>query len=544
MSKSKQPPAKQRLAEVRERIEEAEAETLLRMLESPQQVQVPWNQYPQYEDFINGFKAPYIFTDIRDRTEDRYRPFYENNNDLRRMRARARSMEALFPVAIGLRDRLTEYVIGKGCTVEAQPKTKEAGEIAKAAQAEIDTFLEYNKFVGGLDQELHRKSFVEGEAFPTLYAEDDNVRCELTDPDAIVEPANKRELERHFKCSHKLNHWWLGVHTHYNHTLKRDDVTRPVGYHAAFDVEGNEWDYFPANRVEHVKLNVGRDARRGWGSYEPVIEDLEHLYKIKRNTAIGAAILAAIVLIRQHAPGVTGSTIQNMVKGNASASYQRENGSTRNVEATAPGTVKDIPSGMEAMLGPLGTLRSPVYIEVAQFVCRMIAVHKNIPEFMISGDASNSNLNSATMAYESFVRSRQSEQGVFVMALESLIWKALYMRWTQKAFGNIGWKQFSAAIQVKVTLPEVASKDSEKQSRENEVLNRMGVKSKRTIAAELNLDYDEEQREIAREPKSAEPAGFGMNPRGAAMGLAMESVRNQREVDRFFKSLRESNGNP
>jgi hypothetical protein len=550
MSKAKQQPAKQRLEEMQAKVEEAHAEAVLRMLESPLPVRVPWNQYPTYEDFGGGnYKPPYFFTDIRDRTEDRYRPLYENNNDLRRMRARARNMEAMFPVAIGLRDRLTEYVIGKGCTVEVSPKNKNAGELAKAAQAEVDAFLEYNNFVGCLDQEMHRKSFTEGEVLPTLYPEDENVRCELTDPDAILEPANKRELERHLGCAHKLNHWWLGVHTHHNHTLRRDDVTRPIGYHAVFDHEGEQWDYLPASRAEHYKINVGREARRGWGSYEPIIDDLEMLYKIKRNTAVGAAILAAIVMIRQHAPGTTSSSIQNMVAANASANYQRptESGAVnRSVEHTSPGTVKDIPSGMEATVGPLGQLRSAVYVEVAQFVARMIAVHKNIPEFMISGDASNSNLNSATMAYESFVRSRQAEQGSFSMMVESLVWKVLAIRLRQSGFRNLTMKQLKSLIQVKVTLPDVASQDSEKQARENEILNRNGVKSKRTWAGELGLDYDEERHEREREPKTAsEPAMIGgptmaQNTRVAALSAALESAKSTDEAKAILESMRES----
>lgn len=160
----------------------------------------------------------------------------------------------------------------------------------------------------------------DGDALPTLYMEDANVRIEPTDPACILEPAAKRPLERMTRTSHKLNSWWHGVHTTFSQALKRDDVTRPLGYHAVFDRVGDQWDYLPATRVEHIKRNVPRIARVGFPDLKFIQTELELSGKLRRNTAEGAAILAAIVMIREHAEGTSKSSIERMVSGDSTSS--------------------------------------------------------------------------------------------------------------------------------------------------------------------------------------------------------------------------------
>ena len=167
---------------------------------------------------------------------------------------------------------------------------------------------------------IHDESRIVGDSLPTLYSEEGNVRIELTDPGCIAEPAYPKPLERMCRTSHKLNGWWHGVHTVYSQAMKRDDVTRPLGYHAVFDRLGEQWDYLPASRVEHVKRNVPRLARVGYSDFKIVQTELESSAKLRRNTAEGAAILAAIVMIRQHAEGVSKGSIERFVSENATSS--------------------------------------------------------------------------------------------------------------------------------------------------------------------------------------------------------------------------------
>ena len=509
----------------------AEAEAMKRsltLLEAPQPVVTPWNEYPQYDDFSRWpsvFQGGYPWTNLDDRTGERYRPLYENAADLRMIRASARKMAALFPIVQGAIASLTNYVIAGGYEYEVQTEQPELKRLLPAVQECLDEFLERNDFSGCLEREIHAQSRQDGEALIGLFWDgkcQDEIRVELVNPDFIVEPANATQLERYLRCGHKLSAWWLGVHTTYDQELKRDDVYRPHGYHVVYDTEGDQWDYLPTCRCELIKRNVGRDARRGVSDLFAVQKDLELEAKIRRNTAEGAAILAAIVMIRQHAEGVSKSSVQSLAQTNATTSYdkQKDSGSsTTYAEQIRPGTVKDTPFGMTTTVGPLGTLRSPVYIEVAQYLLRIIGTRWCMPEYIVSSDASNGNYASTQVAGNPFVRARESDQAFYAHHFESLIWKALRMYYEAGRFKGANWQTLRSGLTLKVDYASPATRDKSEQANTNKLLMDAGVMSKRTAAADMGLDWDEEQAELAKEPKPAAPhSPFGLAQRPLPFG--------------------------
>lgn len=529
MAKSKTPTIKQRreaaenkVAELKAHVEAAALEQTVKLLESPQPVPVPWTDYPAFDQFSQwptAYERPYIFSGPEDRTEGRYRPYYETPQDIRIMRASARRMQALFPVAEGALEALTNYVIGEGFEVTVQPKRKEDRDnegiksLCAVVQKVVDRFLEYNDFTGNLDREIHTDARTDGDVFAALYPDERDVRIDLISPDFIVEPFNSRPLENWLKLSHKLNHWWHGVHTVQCPRRKRDDVTRPLGYHAVYDNTGEQWDYLPSSRVEHIKLNVGSEARVGVSDFFIVQKDLEAEAKIRRNTAEGAAILAAIVMIREHAEGTSKRSIEQMVSENATGTVQRygQGGSrTVNVQHTPPGTVKDTPAGMKTMFGPMGTLNQPIYLEVDKHLQRIIWQRWNAPDFM-TGDASAQNYATALVSEAPFVKARENDQRRYGRHFERLIWKALAIYRDCGALGDISMQRLYALCKLKMEYPEVASRDKGQQIEVARGLDELGIASKRTLAGEFGYDYDEQQAEIATQPKTPkpEPMGFG-----------------------------------
>jgi hypothetical protein len=524
--------AEHKVAALTATVEAQVLERTAKLLESPQPVVVPWSEYPafdQFGGFPTGFERPYPWSDPDDRTEGRYRPYYETEQDLRIMRATARRMRALFPVAEGALEALTNYVIGEGYEVTAQPKKKEFNEIphvkemCRLVQGVVDRFLEYNNFTGRLDREIHDDSRTDGEAFLALYDDERDVRIDLVSPDYIVQPFDTRELERWLRTSHKLNHWWLGVHTLQCHKRKRDDATRPLGYHAVFDRTGDQWDYLPAQRVEHIKLNVGSTARHGVSDFFIVQKLIEQEAKISRNTAEGAAILAAIVMIREHAEGTSRSSVESMVSNSSTGTVSKytQNAGVRTAyqEQVRPYTIKDTPAGMKSMLGPMGTLNQPIYIQVAQYLLRGIGLRWNMPEYIISSDASNGNYASSVVAESPFVKARENDQRTYGGHFERLIWKALRIYHDAGAFGPLPFEQIVQYVKLKFDYPEVASRDKKEQAEVSQTLSDLGVISKRTIASQFGLDLDEEQQQIDKEPKTPkkEPSGFG-SPFGRPFG--------------------------
>ena len=495
-------------------------ERSLALLESPQPVQVPWSECPAYDQWGMGpvgFRPPYYWTSPDDYSEGRCRPLYENAQDVRAMRAQARRLVELFPVAKGALNKLTNYILGTGWDFLVKPKKRfkndaNAIRLASALQQGVDAFLEYNEFIGKLDREIHVSSRVDGDAFPTLYLEDQQVRLVLNDPGCLAEPRSTEELQRWLRIGHKLNGWWHGVHTVYSPQLKRDDVDRPLGYHFVYDRIGASWDYIPAMRVEHIKRNVPGAARVGVHDFVSVLDDLENEAKIRRNTAIGAAILAAIVMIRQHAEGASKSSIERMVSESATSTYQRSvQGGTRtmNLENAAPGTIKDTPAGMTSTVGPLGVLRSPVYIEVAQYLTRVIGAPWSMPEYLISGDASNGNYASSLVSEAPFVKYCEHEQAFYASHFVSLIWKATAILCRNGRLAGCDFNALRHYLQIDGEYQSPASRDAQQQLEVNRGLHDLGVMSKRSLAADHGLDFDEEIANGAKEKVEPAPMGLG-----------------------------------
>lgn len=490
-------------------------EERIALLESPKPVWmesqnlVPLTDFPGYDHWgMYGVGAPYLWTNPDDRSEGRYRPYYENAHDVRRMRAEGRSVYASSVVANSALHKLSDYVIGNGFDFIAQPRRRfrddpTAKQLADIVQQAIDKLLDYNNFVGALDRELHEHSRIDGDTFVGLYPEGDCVRFEAIDPGCIVQPADPKPLERWAGTSHKLNGWWHGVHTVFQPHLKHDDTAKPLGYHAVFDNLGDFWDYLPASRVEHIKRNVDLHARVGVSDFAIMMQDLENEAKLRRNTAVGAAINAAIAGIRQHAEGTTQSTVESMVRGSATATYERPiQGGTRNtaVQNIAPGTIKDIPKGMEWLAGPMGTLAQPVYVEVDAHLLRIIGTRWSMPEFLVAGDASNSNYASTLVAESPFVKYCEHSQQFYAQRFERLLWKALGL--IQKTIAG-NWRQICQTVEINAEYASPASRDKLQQAQCNQILVDAGIMSKRTWANDSGLDYDEELQNQATEPKPA-----------------------------------------
>lgn len=531
--------AEHKLAAVRAQAEARAMEHTLRLLESPQPVVVPWREYPAADTWGMapvGAARPYYWTNPDDRSDGRWLPIYEHAHDVRRIRAESRTLVELFPVCRSLLRKLSDYIIGTGWDFTVKPKKAHrndptAIQLATKVQGVLDRFLEYNGVVGNLDREMHEQSRIDGDVFAALYPEDGQVRLELTDPACILEPAEKRPLEIMLRTSHKLNAWQHGVHTVFHPVLKRDDVSRPLGYHAVFDRLGDQWDYLPAIRVEHIKRNLGRLARVGVPDFFFVKSDLENEAKLRRNTALGAAILAAIVMIREHAEGVTKSSIESMVSGSSTTNYERQTqdgARTTYSEQLRPGTIKDVPHGMKAMTGPMGSLNQPVYVEVDKHLLRVAGNWWSMPEYMSTGDASNANYASSLVAESPFVKFCEQEQGYYGGHYVRLNWKALKLHCEAGELRGCSWPQIRALLEIDGEYSSPASRDKKQQADVNKILSDAGLLSDRSFAADMGLDLDEELANGAVKAPP-EPSPFGAPPGGsgfAAFARRSESTRH------------------
>jgi hypothetical protein len=212
--------------------------------------------------------------------------------------------------------------------------------------------------------------------------------------------------------------------------------------------------------------------------------------KLRRNIGAGAAAQAAIAAIRQHEVSTT-ETVQSFIDNLTDYSVPTWNNGSQGrfvgVQKLQPGTFLDIPKGMNYVQPP-GAANAEAYVISMQALLRNAANRHNAPEWLVSGDSSNSNYASALVAESPFVKSCQRLQQKYAAVYRKVLSKALDVA---ASVGRVrkDWRQY---VDLKVVTPEIESRDPRNQAETDQVYNLLGVKSARTIAGEQNLDYDTE----------------------------------------------------
>ncbi|MGQ0637313.1 MAG: phage portal protein [Planctomycetaceae bacterium] len=471
-----------------------------------------------FDDGLNGpiWLAPAATLD--DRRDGRFRPVYETEHDLARIRGAARQLAANSAVAVGALDALANYTLGSGFTFTAHSDV-ENPRLETAVQRVIDEFIDEHEFCGTFDRELHRRSREDGEAFVLLYPlENNRVRARFLEPEQISEPADPAGVERWLGDeAENVASWTFGVHA------PAGEPDAIAGYHVLFDSFGRDWDYIPADQIEHVKRNVPRNAKRGVSDFHAIQGDLEREAKLRRNTAEGAALQAAVAWVIQAPLGSTQAQMQS-VGANPSAAFLRTAGAhgsaTQSALKYGPGTILKPSPGLEYKPGPMGSERNPNFVLVAQYILRSIGVRWNMPEYLISGDAGNANYASTLVAESPFVKAREADQQFYRRHFHSLIWKVLRLAWQQGRFERhgISWRELEEQIDVKVDVPSVSTRDPLKLAQTQESQVRLGILSRPTAAAQAGLNYDVERSQGANSEPPPQAEGrrraVGASPDG------------------------------
>jgi hypothetical protein len=465
------------------------------------------------DDPTFGFPLLNPFSVLSDRQEGKLWPIYQSEQDLARIRGRAHNLATLTAIPHGVLDALANYVLGPGFTFTVQPAHEDAAGLAAAVQGTIDGFLDENAFSGALDREVHARSREDGEAFLVLHPGPGGaVRARFLECEQITQPADPRPLEDWLGCGEEFPSCWkFGVHT------PARETDRALGYHAIYDGSGLDWDYIPAARMEHFKRNVPANAKRGVSDFFPVMGDLEREAKLRRNTAEGAALQAAIAWIVEAPPGTLQADTKSVGAGDVFAFYDKpisQGVKVQNVGRYPPGTILRPSAGLSYKTGPMGSERNSNFILVGQYVLRAIAVRWNIPEYLISADASNANYASALVAESPFVKAREADQQFYRKHFASLMWKVVRLAWEAGRFARQGasWETLESLLEIKIDAPAVATRDALKLAQTQEVQIDLGILSRRTAAAQAGLDYD---AEVAR-GAVAKPQATSHPPRSGA----------------------------
>jgi hypothetical protein len=480
----------------------------------------------QQDDPSFGFGrvgAPLLYTSLNDRDDGKFPPIFQTQMDLAAIRAEARNVTALSGGVMGAIGTLSNYTLGGGLKFTAQraaccpnnASRESVDALVFEAQQVIDRFLRENRFQSDMDREIDARSREDGEAFVELCVSPaGQIRASFDEPDMVCQPSSPGPIEDWLRDQdhQRYSPEWAWSWSYGIHCIRRtpDD---PLGYHVVYDTTGDDWEYIPANRMLHVKRNVPRNVKRGVSDLYWIANDVQREAKIRRNTADGAALQAAIAWFREHAQGTTAAAVQGLVSGQAvDTRQQRTSSGTRPTKQgkLRSGTVVDIPESMRVLPGPMGSERNANFILIAQYVARSIAQRWAMPEFMFTSDASNANYASTLVAESPFVKARETDQRFYGQAFVELLWKVLRLAHEiGRAFRGVQhFHELQQILEITATGPRVSNRDELQTVQRQQIEIEMGTLSLETAAAEMGRDLAKEQAKGAK-PKDEEQGGTG-----------------------------------
>lgn len=437
---------------------------------------------------------------VRDRTEGRYLPHYETEIDLSYMRSATRNLATFSGVAIGAGEALVNYVMGGEWTYEVTDLGPASKQLVARAQRVVDDFLATNEWEAGLELELFGRLLEDGDILVALYPEQDRIAVDLVDADKIKEPSNGPRLNEWLGVDHAQ--WNFGIHAPWLPNRRKYDYSNPLGYYVSHDDSGIEWDYLPRWPQPRVledcrcgtmlKSNVPRDAARGISDWWPIVGDVEGEWKLARGTREGATLQSHIAWIEEHAPGTTSEMASALASAQALYDVGKSNGTSESNRYMGPGTILSVENGRKFLAGPMGSLNSSIFMDVAQFILRRIGVRWSMPEYLVSGDASNGNYASSLVAESPFVKYCERRQKQLGQRFRAILTKVLRIAFEQGHFRGLAssWEQVRQSLDVLITAPEVASRDNASEAQSNEILFRNGILDGRTWATKSGLDPD------------------------------------------------------
>lgn len=447
----------------------------------------------------------YRITSPDDRKRGKCTPFFENEQDLANIRGIGRYLATATDVALGAIETLINYTIGNGFTYEAEPlDEKNPNEpLTKAVQTALDEILEANHWEGEQEAEAFWRVPRDGEAILWVQDEGGMPLVRTIEPDYLTEPASTSRLEDYLGTGGY--DWSFGIAT----MPGRHD--RPYGYFVQWEGSASDWDVAPAHEVVHIKANVDRGVKRGISDFYGPYLTIERAGKLLGNTLQGAAIQATIAYIREHASGTTSDQIQSFRNSKATHTAQvpLQAGGTRTVygEKFSGGRVIDT-LGQKYHAGPLGQPAHRLYVEVMQAALRIVGARWSMPEYMISGDASNANYASTLVSGSPFVRATERRQGKFKGEFSRLMWIALGHLTRRRRFRQFGIHtilELKQQVQLKVEAPAVAIENKVDEEIVRKIRKEAHILSGRTWAGQVGLDYDIEQANILEEPQPILP---------------------------------------
>ncbi len=397
---------------------------------------------------------------------------YADPQRLGEIRAQCRALAVTNEFAINGHENRISYIVGAGHTyrVTAKKNQSVSEQTLSDLQAVLDDFLRTNKW-HKRQQEIVRRKDRDGECFLRLFAAaDGTARVRFVEPDQVATP---REQAGDRAAS-------FGIQT------DPHDVETVLAYW----IDGAPVE---AAEIQHRKLGVDANVKRGLPLFYPVRENLRRAEKLLRNMSVVAEIQSAIALIRKHV-AATGAGLEQFVQNQADLSVTSQGtGRTSHFRRYAPGTILDAMAGTDYEF-PAAGIDASRYVTILQAELRAIASRLVMPEFMLTSDASNANYASTMVAEGPAVKMFERLQHDMLEDDLELLWRVV--RNAVEA-GRLS-ADVLGSTDIRGISPTLAVRDRLRDAQADQILLRGGAMSVQTMAMRHGLDPEQEQQLIGR----------------------------------------------
>lgn len=276
-----------------------------------------------------------------------------------------------------------------------------------------------------------------------------------------------------------------------------EDVETVLGYLWAPDDQKIR-EVVPASEMMHMKIGVDSDVLRGRSLLEVLLKRNKQYedwleYRIMLNLA-----RTAVVLIKK-IEGATPGQVRSVRDGQATE--RRNPSNDRKLKTLKPMTTIHATRGIDY------EFKSPnLDATDAQKDGRSIllseAAATGMPEYIFTGDASNSNFASTMVAESPAVREFQSWQDYFAPKYAGLFRWALATKLEHSGVDGLS-REALDDLKIKVTFPPMLARDELEQARKLQILHQNNIISREGWAEEEGVDWEIESERIEAERDEA-----------------------------------------
>jgi hypothetical protein len=399
------------------------------------------------------------------------------------------------PAGRNILQTMRDFIIGKRAEITADPANEEV-------QAYWDAWAEDNDF-DMKSKEIINRTIRDGESFLRWFpavGTDAHLQLRFIDPTQITAGTSGKPT--------------YGIET------APDDYEEVISYNRKYtDASGIlRGQTIPADEIDHVKIGVDSDVKRGtpffegigkyMRSYDKWIEDriklnrIRHIWNIVAEPLSGAQPISD--LKAKFADVTAGATAT---------------GKDAKKQATRSGSVlfsKGIKWDLKAL-----NIRANDTKEDGRLIQLMIALGTNIPEYVVRADASNANYSSTMVAESPFVRAMEAWQDFFEKVFKNIYrrvieygiergdlksqYEQISFLWDAEKEQDIEHKEtVDTPTECSVNFATLIHRDIKQETDAVQIHVTEGWCSNKTASETFGYNWDTEQEQIARERKKAQ----------------------------------------